>query len=158
MSYLLTTQTQYQKLKTVTAIDDAATLPVTARTNQDFFDTYQADSMQFTRLAGGVIVAIELTADANTCEFELWGHPEKGDLELIGSFTCVAGKQATGDGGYWADTIVVTDGAYDCTGYDNAGNDRKAIIQFDGKGLSDVYPWVTAISASTTVSFWARTY
>ena len=158
MAYLLTSQTQYQKFRSVTAVDSAdATLPVTARTNQDFFDTYSAGSTQFTRLAGGVMLAVEL--DAGSCVVELWGHPEKGDLELIGKYTCTAGTQASGDGLLWADTIVSeTTGAYDVTLYDNGGANNKSIIQFDGRGLSDIYPYVRVMTTATEVNFWARTY
>ena len=103
------------------------------------------------------MLCVELTADADTCSFEIWGHPEKGDMEFVASYDAVGGKQ-TSDDGVYADTITLVDaGAYPVTPFDHEGSDRKSILTFDGKGLSDLYIWVTAFS-STTASFLARTY
>ena len=158
MAYLLTTQTAYKKFREVTAVDATTAVPTaTQRTNQHFQDYLASGSIQFTRLSGGVLIAVEL-ASGGTATFALWGHPEKGDLEHIGTFTCEAGTQVSSDGLYWADTIAQTVvGAYSVTLHDNLALNNKSLIQFDGRGLSDVYPTVS-VETGDVINFWARTY
>jgi len=130
------------------------TLAVTARTDAYRKANLAARDALIQDFSNGLFISIAGTTAADTGTFELWGYPEKGSAEYLGTYSYVLGTQVSEDGGFYADAITeVTAGVHTVTVLGAAYNNGKGLLKMDSLGLKHLVVQFTVVSAGTARAF-----
>ncbi len=150
MGFTLTKQSQERLIRTVTSGAVDTTLAVTNRTNAHRKANLTSKQLFLNSFTNGAFVSVAGTTAAETGTVELWGYPEKGSAEWLGSFTYTLGTQTAEDGGVYADAFVLSVAAvHTVTILGAAFNNGKGSLKFDAVGFKYIVAQLTAVSANT---------
>jgi len=158
--YLVKPHVPWENAGNLTATQ--ATLAVTARDFSEVWtDLTDAKTIKYVipNWADNVEMRFETTADADAHVLELWGAASKtradGSTEenftLMGSLALTGGTQTGSNSNVFVDTIVVTDGSWDMTAVDSAGN-RICTVTVPTKGYKYIVGIATTFEAATTLT------
>lgn len=102
----------------------------------------------------GIFLNISGTTAADTGTFEVWGYPNQGSAEYLGTYTYTLGTQTAEDGGVYADAIVLgIAGVHTVTILGAAYDNGKGMLKMDSLGYKHIVVQFTVVSAGTAKSY-----
>lgn len=144
---------QEKRICSVTTGAVDTTLAVTSRTDAYRKANLTARDAVLQDFSNGLFISISGTT-AGTGTFELWGYPEKGSAEYLGTYSYTIGTQTAEDGGVYADALVlVTAGVHTVTILGFSVDNGKGLLKMDSLGFKHIVCQFTVVSAGTAKAY-----
>jgi hypothetical protein len=145
---------QEKRICTVTTGAVDTTLAVTSRTDAYRKANLALREQRIQDFSNGLFISISGSAAAQTGTFELWGYPEKGSAEYLGTYSYTLGTQTAEGGGVYADAIVLgTAGIQTVTILGAAVDNGKGQLKMDSSGYKHIVCQFTVVSAGTARAY-----
>ena len=152
MSYNLTFQSKRRLINTVLNASEDTTLIGAAAGQTDAYRkaNLEALSIRLSERTSGVFLSVTCAVDGDTGTLEIWGYPEDGDAEYIGSYTYVSDAMVASDGQYCVDAFTEVSEGHSCAPINVS--DGMALLKFDTVGLMYIVVLISSITSSNAAS------